>query len=266
MTLPPSPARLAAPSDADNGITDLTRELALMREENSALAARVEALTASVEALARRPDPVLDLTPQRELYARYAAALDGVAERVDAAASRFETSDLPAMRTALEQFSSASEDGAKFEAILNVVRKIADRPDPVVDLRPQRELFAKYTAVLDGLTTRFEAAASRFETDDLAALRSALEQIPTGTVPEDDGRFDKILDVFRKIADRHDPVIDLVGADPNTGQGKRASGHERLIDRAAEGRHISASLKTRRILYRQMRHGAPPWLAYMLTC
>ena len=197
-----------------DSVSALAAELAALREENAALVQRVEALTSAVDAVARRPDPVLDLGPQRELFSpaiqRYWTDLAG---RVEAAASRFETEDLAAVRSMLESLPDGSSDDGKIdaaisrmEALTSAVEAVGRRPDPVLDLGPQRELFARYAAVLDKLAKRVETAATRFETEDLAALRTAFEELELPGPSSDNSKIDAVLEAITALTARADDV------------------------------------------------------------
>lgn len=172
--------------------------------------APLESISAKMDALARRPDPVLDLTPQRKLFSRYTAVLDALASRVEAAATRFETDELAALRSHLDALSGSQDapDTAKLDAILDAVEHIAKRPNPTLDLTAQRKSLASFSAALstalgrfdttaESLRSEFDALADRLE--DRIAEQSEEHQAPNAS--DQMNALHTLLETNRQLAD-----------------------------------------------------------------
>ncbi|MEM9342146.1 MAG: hypothetical protein AAGA87_03790, partial [Pseudomonadota bacterium] len=190
-----------------DGLSALVEQTTALREENKALSERLETLTSAVEAIARRPDPVIDLAPQRELYAKYTAVLDKLASRIEAAASRFEGEDLPALRGMLEEMPTptAAEpaEDPRIDAVLDAIRAIAKRPDPVLDLTEQRKSFATFNTALGTALRRLEdnTDALRADYNALADRMAAGPDTPPPPVAASSDALHALLETNRKLAE-----------------------------------------------------------------
>ena len=148
-------------------------------------------LMAQITALGQRPDPVIDVTEQRQVMVRFETAMATVLTRLETTTAAL--GDLPrefpdqsrineAMETRLNDIlecvhsiTQLSDDMAGLRSaidkkpddtneILQTLQALQNRPGPVLDMTQQRRSFAQFGTALATTLKRFESIA-----DDLAA-------------------------------------------------------------------------------------------------
>lgn len=215
QTLSDKDADAAAPND----LHDLVRTAVLdALNEGATGAEELAALKEQIATLRTRPDPVVDLGPQRRSFAQFSSTLSQALTRLEKVASTLATqvqsleqnqdqypaetfSDLASRIDNLAKtVTEGMVDKSAFDAvirpvldthlekqlpILKSIEGLGDRidalktrPDPVLDLGPQRRSFAQFAAVLTRTVERF---------DDLADLLSErISSIEPGENAEDE--------------------------------------------------------------------------------
>jgi uncharacterized protein YoxC len=141
----------------------------------------VQHLAQRIDALALRPDPVLDLTQQRQSFAQFGEAMGQVLRRLDCVAEVFSAqpdtarllAETQSLRTDIQTpFAQVEAHGG---AIADIAAKLADlmnRPAPSLDLTAQRTSFAQFTTVISQTLRRLEAHGEKQDTRsrDLQAI------------------------------------------------------------------------------------------------
>lgn len=169
--------------------------------ERTAILSALAQLQETIENLAARPDPVLDLTAQRQSFAQFGTVmkmivqrLEGTAEQIkeslettsssnvveDHAALGAQLDALPgvlaeALRSSpqaasvvtqlveiKEQLSHLPAAQGQAEEMMTVLQNLANRPKPILDLTEQRRSFASFTTALATVVQRLEKSADRF--------------------------------------------------------------------------------------------------------
>lgn len=222
----------AAPQ-ADNTAT--LRDTPESAAERTAILAALAQMQDNIDGLAARPDPVLDLTTQRQSFAQFGTVMKMVVQRLEGTADQIKDSlkeAAPAYATDQESQLSAQIDALP-DAIVDALRKspeaasvlgqligikeqlnilpitqehvegldstlqsLANRPKPVLDLSEQRRSFAGFTTALATVVQRLEKSADRF---------ADVPDTETGENPI----LALIAQLPEKIAERIPPTMDL---------------------------------------------------------
>lgn len=158
-------------------------------------------ISQSVALVLEKPDPVIDLAPQKQMIARFGTVMAQVVRRLEAVASALDTGSLPPLLEALQcdsaarhsaqiekmddlcqeiaQLRDASEDHhpqdgeidqQAFERLIAQIDALAERPNPTLDLTAQQKGFAQFNAAAGQVLRRFEGGVenliSRYEALD----------------------------------------------------------------------------------------------------
>lgn len=201
-TLDDVSARLET-GNSDPHAADIAEALAALQDSNAertAILAALAQLHESVEGLTARPDPVLDLTAQRQSFAQFGTVMKMVVERMEGTAAQIRDSlqavDAQA-QSAPEEFAAQLDNlpmvllehlrgspeavllmselaaikaqleflpntQAQVESANATLEILANRPKPVLDLSEQRRSFAAFTTALATVVQRLETSAERF--------------------------------------------------------------------------------------------------------
>ncbi len=151
-------------------LTDLRQEVGHAAALAPIGAASLQQISAQIEAMALRPDPVLDMTQQRQSFARFAEALGQAVRRLEATAQVIEVqsnttailAETKALREDL-QIPLAKLDPVS-DAIATLASQIAGlshRPDPVLDLTEQQQSFAQFAIAISNAVRKIEDGAAK---------------------------------------------------------------------------------------------------------
>lgn len=174
-------------------IPDQTDTLAALQDDIAHVPAKLDALRDLLVQNARQPGPMLDLTAQRESFARFGTAMSVVVGRLEAAIDRTNTSqqntnqDITAVLQALpealhlavaeaqnaemidQSFAGLRDDIAHIGSHLNDLEEVknglatmARRPDPVLDLTAQHKGFARFGTAVAKVVNRLENVSEQF--------------------------------------------------------------------------------------------------------
>ncbi|PJF08890.1 hypothetical protein [Pseudorhodobacter sp. MZDSW-24AT] len=154
-----------------------------------------------LQALAQRPDPVLDLTAQRQSFAQFATVLHHIVERIESAVQTVENDQggvqfleaLHGLRKDLEAPLSRLPEA--LDAISDLswqLKEAVDRPPPVPDLTLHRQSVAQIAIALRAGLQRLEDrtegihdAARNVQDMTVQAIFALLaSQLKTGAAPE----------------------------------------------------------------------------------
>ncbi|MEM9707913.1 MAG: hypothetical protein AAF871_03920 [Pseudomonadota bacterium] len=196
----------------------------------AALRPVLEDFSASISALMDRPDPVLDLTEQRQFFSRFGTAIGHVVKRLDRIADRYEASQLepPTNTTELKetvdrildlqtkqtesikaQSEPYSNGGSpelyeRLENLSSMVSEIAARPDPVLDLTVQRRSFAQFNTAAGVVLRRIEEATIRRDDpqyeEDEHARGTFNEQVAAGPNEFASGNLSELISAIKSLA------------------------------------------------------------------
>ncbi len=296
---------------ADNGLPDRIETIAgaidALRTElgntaNQAQTAdRLEALTRALEALqadmgdrlgnlAKRADPVLDLTPQRQSFARFSTVLGQVVARLEAVAETMskdtpqwaatisksledlradQTPEQHDMRPQLDEIAKGLEDLRGFLAnlgdqsavvgridtamgaiqeIKTDLRSVADantanprseevaqsidalgtslaaqistlaaRPDPVLDLTPQRQSFARFNTASGQFLRRLEGLVASLATEYIRFEQRLTEHLAQhdGGPSDTHSNPERLIDTVARLAETNGHLVGLASASPD---------------------------------------------------
>lgn len=184
--------------------------------ERTTILAALAQVHESIEGLSARPDPVLDLTAQRQSFAQFGTVMNMVVQRLEGTAAQIKDSletmntpaadapeglnaqlaDLPMalidhlrespeaasvmshLATIKEQLTLLPETRDHLSKVSDTVEVLANRPKPVLDLTEQRRSFASFTTALATVVQRLEKSADRFgDIPDPASGESPLENL-----------------------------------------------------------------------------------------
>lgn len=218
-----------------NGIAaqvgQLDEQLALQTKTNgrleaiSALTDQFKTLASDVGILAARGDPVLDLTEQRQDFARFQTALGAVVVRLEAVADdRAQADDISRALTQIEKrldglqmvvndgdlagelkqaTDRVSEQIAAQDATIGMLSEqmkgVLDRPAPTLDITAQRETLARFGTALaqvvhrfDGIATRFDASGDDVTEPDFMATLADMSRHVESLQAAQDASFDEL--------------------------------------------------------------------------
>lgn len=162
-------------------LTALRDSVDQARDNAAPTPAALHRLADQVQSLAHRPDPVLDLTAQRQSLAQFTEAMGRMLHRLEVAAATFEhegggaeiIEQTRALRhDLLAPLSRMDACAAMIPEGLARLEQIADRPAPVLDLTAQRQSLAHFA-------TAFGTALRRMEegTDCLHGLARTVQDM-----------------------------------------------------------------------------------------
>ena len=201
------------PDDYSGKLLEIESKLSTLTEAIADLTAKEDApdigpklteLTASIASVAQRPDPVLDLTEQRQSFAKFGTVLAQVVQRLESVAGKFDTDQLEPVTRALSDFSIQSElrnealakdladvrskieasnasltdmatlaktaeDTSSLGPMIAVLEEkidfVSQRPDPVLDLTEQRRSLAQFNAAAGTFLRRLECLVATMASD-----------------------------------------------------------------------------------------------------
>lgn len=194
-------ARLDEIATAPVDFSPVLENLITLQEQTDQLPGAISAMQTKIEAIANRPAPTLDLSAQREGFARFAIASARVIDRLEKSADNLHTlrdetkGDTQEIKTLLQSLTSDIQNATQgkpdepavqetlarlqgdidvlpaalgeLETLRNTMNMLAKRPDPVIDLTEQRKSFARFVAVMSASVQRLEHAATAL--DDASA-------------------------------------------------------------------------------------------------
>ncbi len=181
-------------------VTQIPEQIAILGEKITApdpqpdnhLAKQISDLSDQIAILGSRPDPVIDLTEQRQILARFQTAMstvlsrlenqiecvsslqqddtvaqlrwDSVTEKMQALSESIAPlADLPnriaAIDTQLQQLPEAQD------AVLRTLNDLKRRPDPALDLTEQRQSLAQFASAVGTAVKRLEMVAEQLTHD-----------------------------------------------------------------------------------------------------
>ena len=194
----------------DTNLSDLTEPLmARMDRLDTTAEQRQRDISRELTEIAARPQPVYDLTPIRESFARLMTALQAMhqsRETVDAETAK----KLDVMMDGLQVLPDRLEAGSE-QRQRDLVREIvtlAERPLPAPDLTPVRETMSRFMVAVQSL----EDARANSEAE-LAArfglLTERIEGLQTGSDPDALSKLlEPIAEAVQTVANRPPPVLD----------------------------------------------------------
>lgn len=236
-------------AEVSNGRDSFADDVVQLHQRLDALAdldTRVAAISSEISAMSQRPDPVIDLTAQRQSLARFENAMTVALGRLETETARiaaFEPDkDGSGLAALTEQISGFSDHLAQVtelptrltdidevlreipkqqKALATAVSALEQRPDPVLDLTEQRRSFAQFTTALSTAIARLETLAHNDTPKALAAVAEKLGNLATqeSDTPADEAVAQLLSDQQEEIASlrqdvtlhlqRPGPVLDL---------------------------------------------------------
>ncbi|MDX8348463.1 hypothetical protein SLH49_10740 [Cognatiyoonia sp. IB215446] len=194
-------ASLPQADELNEKLAGLSREIIGLGENVVAASAhqydpvadRLDHLAEQIAALAKRPDPTLNLTEQRQMMARFQTAMGQVMTRLEAEIARIETighaeeqSETAvakldsSMQTLTAQFESMNAMPSQLADIATYIEKLPehqntivaalkslkDRPAPVNDLTEQRKSLAQFAVAIGTAIKRLEVVTKQIGSND----------------------------------------------------------------------------------------------------
>ncbi len=234
-----------------------------LREAVAALTARpdpqvsmLDSLREDISALLKRPDPVMDLTAQRQGFARFGTALNTALTRLEEVTSALQADDseqpnpaeemIAVVQALPEILDSTVRQATNLEpvttALTTVQQDIADlpgriglsdlneavisltrRPDPVIDLTAQRQSFARFGTAITTVIERLDSiaqdlAAAGTEPSQVSALAETVARIEVQIRDETGAQTSKLESLTSQLAVLSDRVEALsdISADDQT--------------------------------------------------
>lgn len=183
--------------------------------KDSGTAEGLALLAAQISRLAQRPDPVLDLTAQRQSFAAFGNALSRTIDRLESVSDALETraepgisgpqgGDIAALFDRLEVRSDSAT--ATLRELFLAISALGQRPDPVLDLTAQRQSFAAFAQALSRVVSRLEGVSDALQTHEAQPAREVLERLDRieaglavrSEAPED--RRDTLVEALLQLA------------------------------------------------------------------
>ena len=194
----------------DSNLADLTEPLmARMDRLDTTAEQRQRDLSRELADLAARPQPVNDLTPVRESFARLMVALQAMHQSREASdaenAKKIEVM-MDGLQALPDRLEAASEH--RHRDLVRDITALAERPLPAPDLSPVRETMSRFMVALQSL----EDARANSEAELTARFGLLIEHIEglqTGSEPDVLSKLlEPIAEAVQSIADRPAPVLD----------------------------------------------------------
>jgi hypothetical protein len=141
-------------------------------QKDGTIAEALSGLTAQIVKLAQRPDPVLDLTAQRQSFAAFGTALSKAIERLETVSEALAkpvepttaTTQLVGVTGHLDRIlSQGAMLDATVQTLAEEIMTLGQRPAPVLDLTAQRQSFAAFAQALSQVVTRLERVSDHLE-------------------------------------------------------------------------------------------------------
>ena len=232
-------AKFEAPHPATVDLAPVLEKLEVMNTQSHTLPATLSELQTTIVRIADRPPQTLDLTAQREGFARFATATASVVHRLENCASdlhtlsenaQSETNELRALMQAVidnvrklpqdtrdthvlqDMIAHLQNDIKKLPVefdemteIRNILNTMAKRPDPVLDLTEQRNSFARFLAVTGTSIQRLEQIANTLDKhpkddDQNGPVLEALQEVLSRIDRETAARGDQLESLSEQIA------------------------------------------------------------------
>ena len=141
-----------------------------------------DAIVASLTELGKRPEPILDMTEQKQTLAQFASSVGAAVKRLENVSMQLVGAepDLGPILAKLDHvFSAAQTDDtnpelartlathtSEIKELRSEVASYLDRPAPTLDLTMQRASLARFATALGTVISRFERIAEQFENTD----------------------------------------------------------------------------------------------------
>lgn len=174
------------PAHLSGMLTTLRERMDEICESAAPTPAALHKLADQVQSLARRPDPVLDLTAQRQSFAQFSEAMARMLHRLEAAAAAFEhqRDDMEIINETRELRRDLLVPLTRIDAWANTVPdlhsyldRIADRPTPVLDMTAQRQSLAQFAIAFGAALRRMEQG-----TEELHGMARAVQEMAAQTM------------------------------------------------------------------------------------
>ena len=194
----------------DTNLSDLTEPLmARMDRLDTTAEQRQRDINRELTEIAARPQPVNDLTPIRESFARLMTALQAMhqsRETVDAETAKKLDIMLDGLQVLPDRLEAGSEQRQR--DLVREIVTLAERPLPAPDLTPVRETMSRFMVAVQSL----EDARANSEAE-LAArfglLTERIEGLQTGSDPDALSKLlEPIAEAVQTVANRPPPVLD----------------------------------------------------------
>lgn len=221
-------------------LTPVVEHLEHLKAQAASVPDAVAALRTEVAGFAQKPAAPLDLTAQRESFARFGTAmgavvgrLEGAIAHLDARAERAdaETSDLQAVVHALpvalhqaledaqntdvlqdaiagvrRDLAQVAEALTGVEELRSLIEMLARRPDPTPDMSEQRRGFARFGTAMATVVQRLEHVSSQLDDSEPVALdfgpiTAELDSIRSGLDAISDVQNQQAATVQSQLAD-----------------------------------------------------------------
>ena len=194
----------------DTNLSDLTEPLmARMDRLDTSAEQRQRDVNRELAELAARPQPVNDLTPVRESFARLMVALQAMhqsREAFDAETAKKIDVMMDGLQALPDRFEATSEH--RHRDLVREITTLAERPLPAPDLTPVRETMSRFMVSVQAL----EDARANSEAE-LAArfglLSERIEGMQTGSDPDALSKLlEPMAEAIQAISDRPAPALD----------------------------------------------------------
>jgi len=146
---------------------------------------RQRELAREVEEIGARPQPVTDLTPMRESFARLMVALQSMQQNREGAEAEM-ADQIKALTERLQGLPDRMEASAdqRQRDMIREVEALAARPIPAPDLTPVRETMARFMVALKTMEESRSSSDAEFAAK-IDLLAEQINELPTAASPED---------------------------------------------------------------------------------
>lgn len=246
---------LARADDLNESLTGLSAEIMRLHEkaapesdrQDDLVAEQLKHMAEQIGAIAKRPDPKIDLTEQRQMMARFQTAMGQVLSRLEKEITRLaethqkelgdSTTDthlgdlvqsltgqlaplavLPGKLDGIDaQLQKLPEN---HQTLTTTLTALSERPDPVIDLTEQRKSLAQFAGAIGTAIKRLETVTDQLAADDdNQDIVSAIERIEhhmqshaaDAAQPQHDDVFERFSDAISAV---HNDISALLNRPP----------------------------------------------------